>query len=194
MARCRQPRSPLAERDAAADRFRRGQLMHALLQHLPALPADGAARRRRVRFLDRPGHGLPGGEAARIADEVLAVLAHPDLAPLFGPDSRAEVPLTGRGRRTRWSAGWWTGWRCCRTGCWWPTTRPTARRRPRRPDTPVLYLRQMAAYRAVLRAIFPDRPVRVRAGLDAGGAGDAILPDALLDRACPRACGPDARA
>jgi ATP-dependent helicase/nuclease subunit A len=26
--------------------------------------------------------------------------------------------------------------------------------------TPVLYLRQLAAYRAVLRAIFPDRPVQ----------------------------------
>jgi ATP-dependent helicase/nuclease subunit A len=27
--------------------------------------------------------------------------------------------------------------------------------------TPATYLRQMAAYRAVLRAIFPDRPVAV---------------------------------
>ena len=48
-----------------------------------------------VRFVDKPGHALPAGEAERIADEVLAVMAHPDLVPLFGPQSRAEVPLTG---------------------------------------------------------------------------------------------------
>ena len=48
-----------------------------------------------ARWLDRPGHGLPAGEAATLAAEVLAILAHPDLAPLFGPGSRAEVPLTG---------------------------------------------------------------------------------------------------
>ena len=48
-----------------------------------------------LRFLDKPGNGLVDGEPARIADEVLAVMAHPDLAAVFGPDSRAEVPLTG---------------------------------------------------------------------------------------------------
>ncbi len=46
-------------------------------------------------------------------------------------------------------------------------------------DTPVLYLRQMAAYRAVLRAIFPDRPC-CAPGLDPG-AQVVMLPDALLD-------------
>ena len=30
-----------------------------------------------------------------MAREVLAILDHPELAPLFGPGSRAEVPLTG---------------------------------------------------------------------------------------------------
>ena len=86
--------SPLAERDAGGNRFRRGQLIHSLLQHLPSVPA-AARRAAAMRFLDKPGHGLPAGEAERVADEVLAVIAHPDLAPLFGPDGRAEVPLTG---------------------------------------------------------------------------------------------------
>ena len=31
--------SPLAERDAGGNRFRRGQLIHSLLQHLPSVPA-----------------------------------------------------------------------------------------------------------------------------------------------------------
>ena len=86
--------SPLADRAPGGDRFRRGQLIHALLQHLPALPPE-ARRDAAVWFVDRPGHAPTGREAERIADEAMAVIAHPDLAALFGPGSRAEVPLTG---------------------------------------------------------------------------------------------------
>ncbi len=74
---------PLAERDAGGNRFRRGQLIHSLLQHLPSVPA-AVRRATAIGFLDKPGHRLPAGEAERVADEVLAVIAHPDLGPLFG--------------------------------------------------------------------------------------------------------------
>ena len=48
----------------------------------------------------------------------------------------------------------------------------TNRRPPTRiEDTPVLYRRQMAAYRAVLRDIFPGRSRYLRAGLDPDIAG-----------------------
>jgi len=60
-----------------------------------AVAASGGSAESCDPILDKPGHELPPGEAERVADEVLAVMAHPDLAPLFGPDSRAEVPLTG---------------------------------------------------------------------------------------------------
>jgi ATP-dependent helicase/nuclease subunit A len=57
----------------------------------------------------------------------------------------------------------------------------TNRRPPARvADTPVIYLRQMASYRAVLRAVFPDREVRC-ALIWTRGARVAILPDELLD-------------
>ena len=46
--------------------------------------------------------------------------------------------------------------------------------------TPVLYVRQMAAYRAVLRAIFPDRPVRYFL-VWTETTSLVRLPDALLD-------------
>ena len=46
--------------------------------------------------------------------------------------------------------------------------------------TPVGYLRQMASYRAVLRGIFPDRPVQC-ALIWTREARVALLPDALLD-------------
>jgi ATP-dependent helicase/nuclease subunit A len=46
--------------------------------------------------------------------------------------------------------------------------------------TPVMYLRQMASYRAVLRSVFPDRAVQC-ALVWTRSAQVAILPDAMLD-------------
>ena len=61
----------------------------------------------------------------------------------------------------------------------------TNRRPPARvADTPVMYLRQMAAYRAVLRGIFPDRSVRC-ALIWTREARVAMLDDELLDSHAP---------
>ena len=86
--------SPLATREPASNRFRRGKLIHALLQHLPDLPVQRRATAARA-WLDRPGHGLAAGDADLLVAETLAILDHPELAAVFGPGSRAEVPLTG---------------------------------------------------------------------------------------------------
>ncbi len=158
--------------------LRRGRLVHALLQHLPALaPARRLAAA--LAWLDRPGHGLEPGEAARLAEQVTALLDHPELAPLFGPDSRAEVPLSGV------VAGQVVGGLVDRLAVLADAVLVADYKTNRRPPeqasaTPVLYLRQMAAYRAVLRAIFPDRPVRCVL-LWTEAARLCWLPDALLD-------------
>jgi ATP-dependent helicase/nuclease subunit A len=84
--------SPLATGER--DRFKRGLLVHRLLQSLPELPVgerEDAARR----FLALPTHGLSTEEQDEIRRETLAVLAHPDFAAIFGPGSQAEVPLVG---------------------------------------------------------------------------------------------------
>ena len=68
--------SPLAERDAGGNRFRRGQLIHSLLQHLPSVPA---AARRPPPCVTSAGPAT-GCRPARLdvsRDEVLAVMAHP---------------------------------------------------------------------------------------------------------------------
>ncbi|MBN8908963.1 MAG: double-strand break repair helicase AddA, partial [Rhodospirillales bacterium] len=88
-----QAASPLAERDGGS-RFRRGQAIHALLQHLPTVPTAARIAAAR-RWLARPGQGIAAESVDEITGEVLAILDHPALAPLFGPDGRAEVPLTG---------------------------------------------------------------------------------------------------
>ena len=177
-----QAASPLSGRDPSGARFRRGQLVHLLLQHLPELPADirfDAA----CDFAAKPGQGIDDPEA--LACEVLAVLDHPDLAPLFGPGSRAEVPLTGV------VAGQIVGGLIDRLVVLPDRVLLADYKTNRRPpaeveDTPVLYLRQMAAYRAVLKAIFPDRPVRCMLVWTVGGRVMS-LPDALLDRHAPTA-------
>src|SRR5437588_696513 len=76
------PLSPLAAR--GRDRFKRGLLVHRLLQSLPELPIEErevAARR----FLALPTHRLPVDEQADIRRDTLAVLDHPEFAALFGP-------------------------------------------------------------------------------------------------------------
>jgi ATP-dependent helicase/nuclease subunit A len=84
--------SPL--RSDGRDRFKRGLLIHRLLQSLPDLPAvrrDDAARR----FLASPAHGLSAEVQDEIRRETVRVLSHPDFAPIFGPGSQAEVPIVG---------------------------------------------------------------------------------------------------
>ena len=174
--------SPLADRAGSVDRFRRGLLLHTLLQHLPALPA--ASHRDAARaWLDRPANDLPPGEAAALVEEVLAILAHPELSALFGPSSRAEVPLTGLiGDAV-------VGGLVDRLAVLDDRVLLADYKTNRRPpateaDTPVLYLRQLAAYRAVLRQIFPDRPVNC-ALVWTQAARVSMLPDALLDQHTP---------
>ena len=170
--------SPLAAREAANNRFLRGRLIHALLQHLPDMPREHRAAAAHA-WLDRPGHGLPAGEAARLTAETLAILDHPELAPLFGPDSRAEVPLTGL------IGGAVVGGLVDRLAVLPDRVLVVDFKTNRRPpgrleDTPVLYLRQMAAYRAVLRDIFPGRAI-VCALVWTQASQVVILPDALLE-------------
>ena len=86
--------SPLAAREAATNRFRRGKLIHALLQHLPDLPPERRAAAARA-WLDRPGNGSADRRSGRPGARSPGDPRPPGLAPLFGPGSRAEVPLTG---------------------------------------------------------------------------------------------------
>jgi ATP-dependent helicase/nuclease subunit A len=118
-----------------------------------------------------------------VADEVLGVLAHPALAALFGPAGRPEQPLTGvvdgvvvSGLVDRLAI--------------LPdevivADYKTNRAAPAEAGaTPPAYLRQMAAYRAILRRIFPNR--RVRCVLVWTRTARVMpLPDLLLDSHAP---------
>ena len=88
----------LAEQARDADAARKeGIALHALLQHLgrvdPAMRADVVPRALLVLLPDAPGSHAPIGAKA------LSILARPELATLFGPASRAEVPFLVDARR-----------------------------------------------------------------------------------------------
>ncbi|MEM7442483.1 MAG: double-strand break repair helicase AddA [Pseudomonadota bacterium] len=175
-------RSPLA--DEEGERFKRGLLIHQLLQMLPDLPSNERASAA-ARFLERPVHALDRDQQMSYASEALAVIDHPQFAPLFGPDSRAEVPVTARIGQTVLSG------QIDRllvadadvTILDYKTNRPP----PRMPgDVDQVYLQQMAAYRAALRAIYPDRPIACVLGWTDGPIL-MPLPDDLLDRHAPDA-------
>lgn len=170
--------SPVGEHRAR--RFQRGLVIHRLLQMLPDTPlAD--RRSTAARHVDQTLPELTDAARARVVDETLAVLDHPDFAPLFGPGSRAEVPVIGAIGHFRLSG------QVDRLKVTdhevlivdYKTNRP-----PPRDVAGVdpAYVFQMAAYRAALARVWPDRPVRCVL-LWSDGPFVTELPADMLDRA-----------
>jgi ATP-dependent helicase/nuclease subunit A len=172
------PLSPFAGGDTR--RWRRGRLVHRLLQSLVDLPPE---RRRdaAAAFLARPAHGLDAVAARAMADETLRLFDAPETAPLFAAGGLAEAPIVGTvggvvvsGRVDRLvvadDAVWLVDYKTDRP----PPADPAA--------VGSTYLRQMALYRALLRQAFPGRPIRCVL-LWTDGPAAMTLPDPLLDRA-----------
>lgn len=139
-------------------RFKRGLLVHKLLETLPGLaPEERAAAA--AGWLARPVHELDSVTQADIAAETLRVLDHADFAGLFGRDSLAEVSLSGVIDAQVVSA------RLDRLLVTddevlvidYKTNRPA----PTDPNrVPEQYLAQMATYRALLSKIYPAKRIR----------------------------------
>jgi ATP-dependent helicase/nuclease subunit A len=75
----------------------RGLLIQVLLRHLPSVPPAGRAEAA-LAFLAVRAPGLSQDKREWIAADVIRTLLDEDLAPLFGPGSRAEAPIAGRVR------------------------------------------------------------------------------------------------
>lgn len=133
----------------------RGTLVHRLLQWLPDRPREewGILAER---FLAQPAHGLSPEESTLLVGQILSILIHETLAPLFAPGSLAEQPITGLafgqvvlGQVDRLRV---TEDRVML--CDFKTNQ-----NPPRPGqaVPAAYRRQMAAYGAVLTQLYPGR-------------------------------------
>jgi ATP-dependent helicase/nuclease subunit A len=171
--------SPLSDPDG--HRFRRGELIHKLLETLPDLPVE---RRRDAaeRFVG-PLHDLTPQTRQTLVDETLGILDHPEFAAIFGPGSRAEVGLVGHAEGL--PAGVVVRGQVDRLVVTdhevliidYKTNRP--------PPSDVsgvarVYLGQMGAYRALLRALHPEKTIRC-ALLWTDSACLMTLPDAAID-------------
>ena len=147
--------SPFAEDDGA--RFLRGLLIHRLLQSLPELAPDARAAAA-ARYLARPLWNLDAARQAAIAAEALRVIEDARFAAVFGPGSRAELSIAGRvGERA-------VSGQIDRLVALedrvlivdYKSNRPPPTRVA---DVPAAYLRQLAAYRALLEQIYVGKRV-----------------------------------
>jgi ATP-dependent helicase/nuclease subunit A len=150
------PRRPggLRARDTA---LARGRLVHALLQYLPDLPAEGRTEAAR-RYLAQPGHRLdPTNQRGLLAD-VMRILDHPAMAPLFAPGSRAEAPIAGIVGRTE-IGGMIDRLMITDAQILFADYKTDRAPPTHESDVPLPYRAQLSAYADVLRAIHPHRPV-----------------------------------
>jgi ATP-dependent helicase/nuclease subunit A len=150
--------SPLAGqfsalRAARSAALSKGRAVHALLQHLPDLPPESREHAAR-KYLKNPAFALEPAAQSEILSSINAIMQNPALAPLFGPNSRAETPIAGvvddieiGGLIDRLAI---TGQNIhiadYKTNRIPPTTPE---------DIPAPYLRQLAAYAAILQNIYP---------------------------------------
>jgi ATP-dependent helicase/nuclease subunit A len=140
----------------------RGSLTHRLMQSLPDIPAERRAKTAQD-YLARRGGELTAEVRKAISDEVMRVLNHPRFRELFGPNSRAEVPIVGKvmagGKPVRVSG------QIDRLAVTqdavligdFKTNRPAPRRIG---EVPPSYVTQLALYRTVLEKLYPGRSVR----------------------------------
>ncbi|MBL4893606.1 MAG: PD-(D/E)XK nuclease family protein, partial [Emcibacter sp.] len=131
-------------------------------------------------FLGQSAHGLLPLDVDQIAVQITDILTAPDFAQVFSQQSRAEVSIVGLAGTTPVSG------QVDRLIVLereilivdYKTNRP-----PPRDSAHVsrLYMRQMAAYRAVLSDIYPDKAVKCLL-LWTDVAQLMELPDALLEQ------------
>jgi len=92
------PHAPRADRSAEAAR-RRGELIHLLLERLPGIAPDQRRTEAERLVAQQTASDDPGADDATREDAVataLGILASPDFTHLFGPGSRAEVPIAAQ--------------------------------------------------------------------------------------------------
>lgn len=141
-------------------RYKRGQITHKALQFLPQLEEahrEGALKT----YLAQPSHMVAKDVQTSIFDEVMSILNHPVFAPLFGPMSRAEVPVTGlMDNGEALVSGQIDRLVVTETEVLivdYKTNRPPPTDIK---DVPHAYRRQMEIYKKTLSQIYPDKSIR----------------------------------
>lgn len=167
--------SPLAA--DGQERFRRGLLIHTLLERLPSVEPERREEAGRA-YLSGPAHGLDAAQVEDYLREALSVIGDPEFGAIFSAEALVEAPIVGQvgetvinGQIDRMVVG-----ESEILIVDFKTNRPPP---PSVEQTAPIYLRQMAGYRAVLSRIYPGRLIKC-ALLWTVEARLMVLPDALL--------------
>jgi ATP-dependent helicase/nuclease subunit A len=167
---------------AAAER---GKLLHRLFERLPDVPPEERRSRGEV-WLEHSAGVVDAGLRRALIDQACAIVGDPRHAELFGPAALAEAPIAAVVGEGLVVSGTVDRLLVAEDRIVVADFK-TARKVPAALDEiPTAHLRQMAAYAAALRVIFPGR--RIEAKLLYTSAPFLYdLPDALLDRFAPGA-------
>ena len=136
-------------------RFRRGRLIHGLLERLPELASD---KREAAAHAWLTRQGVEEGEAQTFAREALTVINDARFAAVFSLTSRAEAPIVGvvNGKAVRGVVDRLAVEKDRVLVLDFKTDRPAPTDAAAAPDS---YVMQLALYREVLRKIFPGKAV-----------------------------------
>jgi len=132
------------------------------MQSLPDIPTDRRLKAAQ-NYLARAGAELATEERDQIAGQAMLILEDPRFYELFGPQSRAEVPIVGFvkiGVQTVRVSGQIDRLAVTQSSVLisdFKTNRPAPRRIE---DVPASYRRQLALYRAVLAKLYPEKSMR----------------------------------
>ena len=179
--------APLSPRALSEkNRFARGRLVHALLEHLPEIALSEQERAAEA-FVAARGTDLAPELRAEIVAETLAIARDDRFAPLFQPGSLAEVPVVARigdydleGQIDRLAVVE-DGLLIVDYKTNWPP--PT-----RLEEFAPAYIAQLAGYRKALAPIFPGRRLQA-ALLWTDGPRLMEVPSTVLDAAEKRLFG-----
>ncbi|PLX37736.1 MAG: double-strand break repair helicase AddA [Hyphomicrobiales bacterium] len=176
-----------ALRGPDAPALERGRVAHRLLELLPGLEESRQQAAGR-RFLAHARSSLDEGARAALLDELLGVLRHPEFAPVFSAEGRAEVSIAGTLPGPDGTPVALSGQidRLIVTDdavliVDYKTNRPVPESLD---EVPAAYVTQLALYRAVLAGLYPGRDIRAALLWTAGPRLTEIPADAL-DRAAP---------
>lgn len=183
---------PGAAGDSTDRALARGSVLHLLLEHLAALPPEARAQAAQPvldEILNDPAHAPATGLGPDILAEALTVLAAPHLAPLFSPDTLAEVPITadlGRIGRIHGVIDRLIVTPDTVTAVDFKSNRTTPASAEAVPEG---LLRQMGAYAAALAQLYPGRTIRT-ALVWTATATRMDLPHDLVTKALDRTAPP----
>jgi ATP-dependent helicase/nuclease subunit A len=184
------PLGPLAL--ANNQRFARGRLVHALLQHLPDIAPENQERAARA-FVLAQGGGLAQDLQDEVLAETLAIVRDARFAPLFRPGSLAEVPVVAKVGED----GYELEGQIDRLAILeeellildYKTNRPPPKAVE---EVAPAYIDQLASYRLALKRMFPGKRLRA-ALLWTDGPNLMEIPSTSLDAAEKRILGPRAK-